>query len=317
MSGWLLPVLVDALRQRRAAGKRIPLACPRKRRSWHYPWAIEQSYAQWITRTLRKMMGALDISHFDDWVKSYHGDAENFSDGWENSLDRLRKAQKSLFDGEELEQTYAAIFSYASQTNKFNQTQWANFVSDLLGTTYYPPDAPQVTEALKVWTTRNFELIRSLSEQEIAKVNHVIHESVLQGISYKDVMADLRIIDQHMSVNRAKLIARDQVGKLNGELAKDRQLDAGVDAYEWQTAGDERVRGNPYGPFKRAIPSHYIMDHKICSWKDATVILDMGHWIPRESRMPSSHPGQDIQCRCVGIPYMGGIWAEALKEFRK
>ncbi|WP_241971166.1 minor capsid protein [Actinobacillus lignieresii] len=41
---------------------------------------------------------------------------------------------------------------------------------------------------------------------------------------------------------RARLIARDQIGKLNARLTQLRQQQIGVKSYIWRTSLDERVR---------------------------------------------------------------------------
>jgi SPP1 gp7 family putative phage head morphogenesis protein len=45
-----------------------------------------------------------------------------------------------------------------------------------------------------------------------------------------------------VSESRAQLIARDQIGKLYGNVHEARQRDLGLKAYFWRTAQDERVR---------------------------------------------------------------------------
>lgn len=88
--------------------------------------------------------------------------------------------------------------------------------------------------------------------------------------------------------NRARLIARDQVGKLNGELQQQRQADLGIERYIWRTVGDNAVR-----------PSHAAMDGETCRWDDPTVYLSGSRWANRSSiGGVEEHPGQDYQCRC-------------------
>jgi SPP1 gp7 family putative phage head morphogenesis protein len=76
-----------------------------------------------------------------------------------------------------------------------------------------------------------------------------------------------------MTANRAKLIARDQVGKLNGQLNKTRQKAAGFDKYEWQTMQDKRVR-----------PKHQALNGTIRTWGEGI------------------EPGFEVACRCSAIP---------------
>ena len=93
--------------------------------------------------------------------------------------------------------------------------------------------------------------------------------------------------------NRAKLIARDQVSKLNGEIAQLRQRNIGIERYYWRTMTDERVR-----------PEHQSMDGLMCRWDDPSVYsADKGKtWKPRTGDMVRLHPSEDYQCRCYADP---------------
>jgi hypothetical protein len=75
----------------------------------------------------------------------------------------------------------------------------------------------------------------------------------------------------------------------------------GLDMYVWSTAFDDRVRD-----------SHAAMEGLLCRWDDASVCsYDGGKtWVPRPSDAITLHPGQDIQCRCVGLAYYPELTAE-------
>ena len=132
-------------------------------------------------------------------------------------------------------------------------------------------------------------------------------------------MKEIRKLDTQIEGWRARLIARDQVGKLNGALTKRRMSDAGIDKYTWMTANDERVRGNPSGPWKNAVPSHYIMNNMVCRWDDNTVYSDdKGKtWKPRTGKMPIAIPGQPISCRCGSIPFFDDMIAQVDEEIEE
>lgn len=98
---------------------------------------------------------------------------------------------------------------------------------------------------------------------------------------------------------RARLIARDQTGKLNAALTEARQKRIGVEEYIWQSVEDERVREN-----------HRVLDGKICRWDDPTVYRNPGEteWRSRSSIGAFvGHPGEDYQCRCFAEPRMEEI----------
>lgn len=298
----------------RALGKPVPKRFPSRKRTWVFPWALEKKYERLIQDHLRKLFVVLDLSRYDEWLASVHGDAESYATGAARNLGALRDAQKELFDGMEGENFYGGIFSIGEQVSAFNMTQWSGFLSGMLGTEFYPMDYPGVAETLRSWADENFELIRSLSDTYIGRVNQIVSKAVREGTLYRDVIAEIRKLETNLTHARAKLIARDQIGKLNGDLARARQMDAGVEQYIWQTAGDERVRGNPLGTNPTAIPSHWVMDGLTCRWDDPSVYMVAGAWVPRQGKMSRTHPSREIQCRCVGIPRMEHLWQDALTQ---
>jgi len=127
----------------------------------------------------------------------------------------------------------------------------------------------------KTFIDENVSLIKSLDKRFFDDIEQVVSESVKIGRS-TEVTAKLLQERYQVSKSRAKLIARDQISKLNGLITQEKQQDLGIKKYEWATAGDERVRA-----------THRRNDGKTFSW----------------SKPPATgHPGQDIQCRCVALP---------------
>ena len=105
-----------------------------------------------------------------------------------------------------------------------------------------------------------------------------------------------------MAESRARLIARDQIGKLNSQLTRERNEALGIDKYIWSTSEDERVR-----------ESHKVMNGKLCRWDDPTVYSDDGGqtWKSRASiGGEQEHPGIPVNCRCISSPFMDDLLAE-------
>jgi len=71
----------------------------------------------------------------------------------------------------------------------------------------------------------------------------------------------------------AKLVAHDQVSKLNAQLNQTRQQAAGIERFRWTTMGDNRVR-----------PAHRALNGRIFSWDGGA---------PGEGL-----PGESVACRC-------------------
>jgi len=122
---------------------------------------------------------------------------------------------------------------------------------------------------------RNVGLIKGLLDDTAKRIKGKVIDAVINGRSATVLRKELT--EQFgISDRRAKLIARDQISKLNSDLNRIRQVQAGVTSYEWMTAHDERVR-----------PLHRSLDGKEYKYGEAT---------GAEGGLP---PGQPINCRCI------------------
>ncbi|MCK5612464.1 hypothetical protein KAR91_61900 [Candidatus Pacearchaeota archaeon] len=116
---------------------------------------------------------------------------------------------------------------------------------------------PMMTQAL----FDNVALIKSIPQklnlQIVGQFENIFRE---KGF---DQQAMVKALKSRFKVanNRAKFIARDQTGKIVGQLNKSRQTDLGISSYTWQTSEDERVVGTPGGEYPTGVPGH--MDHYI------------------------------------------------------
>jgi len=127
-----------------------------------------------------------------------------------------------------------------------------------------------VRELQAAWARENVALIKTMEADMFADLEAEVLKAVAQG------RTDLaKILEQRFGVaeNRAKLIARDQVAKLNGKITEHRQTSLGIKKYQWSSSGDERVR-----------KTHRALDGKVFEWSDPP---------------PEGHPGMPIACRCT------------------
>lgn len=135
-----------------------------------------------------------------------------------------------------------------------------------------------IEDQLRAALSRNAALINSLGDDVINRVQQTIYSASANGASFRDVSKQMQ---SHFEITRrrADLIARDQMSKLNSDLSRTRQEQAGVEKYTWRTSQDERVR-----------PRHRRLDGTVYRWGEST---------GAEGGLP---PGQPVQCRCVAIP---------------
>ena len=135
----------------------------------------------------------------------------------------------------------------------------------------------------------------------VSKINTLTEQAIVNGMSPKKLSEEIFKATQSLEKNHCKLLARDQMGKLNGQITQAQMEEIGLDMYVWSTAFDDRVRD-----------SHAVMEGLLCRWDDASVCsYDGGKtWVDRPAAAVQLHPGQDIQCRCVGLAYYPELTAE-------
>lgn len=170
----------------------------------------------------------------------------------------------------------------AHLTRKLTVKEWKNAISATLGINiledYYM--GGEYDELLREWIEKNIGLIVTMPQDTLERMHDIVYDSYLEGRPIKDLTKSLQK-EYGLTKGHARLIARDQTAKLNGQIQQKQQRDAGVEEYTWSTSGDERVR-----------ESHRELNGKRFRWDDP----------PTNSDGRTCHPGEDYQCRCVALP---------------
>jgi SPP1 gp7 family putative phage head morphogenesis protein len=181
------------------------------------------------------------------------------------------KIAKRLLDG------LNTVQPIGRQINAKNLTDWRKQVRAAYGVDILRGE-PQLAGMLQAWEQENLALIKSIPDRIIEQMRGEMVRAFTQGASMKDLA---KIVQDRAGVgrSRAELIARDQIGRLNGQLAEMRQRSVGIDEYIWRTSQDERVR-----------PTHRVRDGKTYKWSD-----------------PGIKPGSEIRCRCNSEPVFPGL----------
>ena len=254
-----------------------------KARTWKYPLALERQYTSSISSFLQKR-----------W-KAYSAIAVPMMVPREDALEDLEPEPGT--NGPAI----GGIVNIARTVDKFNKKELQAFKEIAIGEAF-AEDEPWVKNVIDSWSREQVTLITKASQDMLDTVARRIREGVKAGKSARQVTAMINADLPGISYRRARIIARDQTAKLNSALTQGRMADAGIETYIWSTSEDERVRGNPTGLYPKALPSHYVMNGKVCRWDDPTVWLENGEWVKRAGDAPYLHPGMDIMCRCVAIP---------------
>lgn len=188
-----------------------------------------------------------------------------------DKLRRLRAAAGRVFDESKVK---LLAFRIGEAVSSHNKGEVLKQLSSAITIDVFGAE-PTVRRQLAAFVTDNVRLIKSIPEQALNQVEGVVLQGVRRGARASEIAG---LISERFQVSRSKatLIARDQVGKFNGELTQLRHQEVGVDEYTWRTSRDERVR-----------KSHRDRDGKRFKWS---------------APPPDGHPGEPVQCRCTAEP---------------
>ena len=238
------------------------------------------------------------LTNYPAWVAEAERErpkrADDFIDDIARALERL-----TIWSDRRTEQARGVALQIGEGVSEKNRSELMRIGKTSLGIDLFTSE-PWLRSDLRAFAEDNARLINTLPQKALTDVGRVVSVGVRQGQSLQDVTGAVAKLNG-VTLRRAKLIARDQVGTLNSQLTQLRQREIGVTTYEWNTVRDERVRGAPSGRYPNARPRHDVMHGMLCRWDDPTVYQRPGEtkWLKRSTiGGPEAHPGEPIMCRC-------------------
>jgi len=273
----------------------------RKRTYVSYPLATEKSYAvkisdymQGFIDNINTAVVAFNNKHFDD-------DSSDVDALWvqmENEF--VRYFGTSVYASVNL----GAILKKIAERVLGSDSLYMQKQLEIISGVSFSVDTPWWDNLVSLWEQENYRLIKSMGNEYITKVNQIILNGISNGYSLSELSDQIKSVGAGLTEAHSRLIARDQIGKLNSLILKNQSTYIGINTYYWQTARDERVRGNPTGKYSKAVPSHWIMEGLLCSWENSDVYSDdLGKtWKQKTDKMEHLQVGMAIQCRCEGAP---------------
>lgn len=192
----------------------------------------------------------------------------------------IRAAEAALFRSLEFDinSIEASSQNFARQIEAWQERELAKQVRSQFGIDVIGSDA-RLPGARDAFVQENTSLIKGLPGRSYAEIEAMTIREIEAGTLHKDLAKQLRA-RFGFNTTRAKLIARDQVGKYYGAVNKVRQQNMGVTRYTWRDSGDIRVRD-----------SHVGFSGQVFKWGEA----------------PEGDPGMPIQCRCYPEPVFDDI----------
>ena len=248
-----------------------------------YPVSVEREY-QRLTNAYMKLLNDTIKKHLPE-IRAVASREE--ATRHDDIGDLVSIVQRAFMDmGVELEDSTRRfglrqkVERMAHLTRKLSIQEWKRAVHATLGIDilddYYLGEFYR--EALGRWVEQNVNLISTIPKKSLGQMQNIVLDGFRNGESTKSIIQKIQKAYGD-SKSHARLIARDQIAKLNGQITQKQQEDAGVEEYEWSDSGDGRVRDSHKKRFR---------------WSDPPIVD------AKTGRR--CHPGQDYQCRCVALP---------------
>lgn len=196
-------------------------------------------------------------------------------------VDLARRHMSVSLDTSRIE---ALAHTFADRTQKHNAEQLGKQVRAALGVDLMGPEqhvlGTRISQIVGHFVQENVALIKSIPDVITTDMDKLVTRAFSSGRTHKDLKKE---IDEKFDVgeSRARLIARDQIGKINGQVNATRQQGLGITRFTWQAVMDERTRSE-----------HEDLNGREFSYDD-----------PPDEGLP----GEPIQCRCSAEPIFEDI----------
>ncbi|WP_328717282.1 phage minor head protein [Halomonas elongata] len=262
---------------------------------WAHPEAIEREYTKTLKQYARRCQRACNellmpevprLVEMADMRSDALGESEESDEGtWADRLNEILGTVLAALLGRRAQQVFegmagpasasdVGVAEFGERVSRFNLRQFVKLVRRVYGEPYAKAE-PDLDKLMRAWELENLKLIRSIPERYVDDLQGAIIRAINEGQSATDLRDTIRAT-YDKPVNRAQLIANDQIGKLNGRLTQYRQQAIGIDEYYWRGVLDWRERAH-----------HRRRERKAFKW----------------SKPPwDGHPGQPIHCRCWASP---------------
>lgn len=257
------------------------------------PLAIERAYARRLLAFValaRELLKPL-LDELPGLLESAARDLGRTDAGEHRRIQQLIEiARQRLAAALNTRQLEALARDFARQTSTYQRIQLDRQTRAALGIDVFANDRSLET-IIEAYVVENVALIKDIPERVARDVELLTMRAVSTGTLWRDLAKDLEK-RFHLGEDRSRLIARDQIGKLYGQINAQRQKDIGVERFIWRTVGDERVRDEH--------------DHL-----ETVSDPGLGGTPFSYDNLPDEGlPGEPINCRCWAEPVLDDILNE-------
>lgn len=192
------------------------------------------------------------------------------------------RARKAIANGVE-----SIGVKFGEQVAKYQKKQLDKQIRRALGVDLLLRDR-HLQGKLENFAAENASLIKTLQEDLHNHVEKLVTRAISDGRRHEDVAEEIESRFE-IGERHSRLIARDQLGKLYGQVNAARQQELGIRRFIWRTVDDERTRDEHAELERRSDPERG------------------GEPFDYDDPPNGELPGEPIQCRCYAEPVFADL----------
>lgn len=182
---------------------------------------------------------------------------------------------------------------FGKRTATFQRIQLSRQTKATLGADVFYGDRG-LRNRLTNFASENVSLIKGITDDVATRVEKSVTRALTSATPHPRLAKQLEE-EFGYGERRAKLIARDQIGKLYGQIDASRQKELGVSRFIWRASDDERTREHHAEWEKESDPAQ---GGTPFSYDDPPIDPDTGD---------PTLPGEAILCRCTAEPVLDDL----------
>lgn len=151
-------------------------------------------------------------------------------------IDRAAERFTDAFRPREME---AVARRFGERTSDFQREQLDRQTRAAMGISFESLERP-IRDQVDEWSAQNVEMVRSIGDRYFDRLRLDVQDAYAGGTHPETLAQDFT--DRYdMSLNDARRLARDQIGKLNADVNHERQRSLGIEQATWRSMHDNRV----------------------------------------------------------------------------
>lgn len=245
------------------------------------PTLIESDYAARLVAIVGRIRAATNHA-LTTWTWMHRADAARVDDhpGAEarHKAEQIRSAVEGGLDVDALEHT---VGEFGRRVSEHQRGDFARQAKVALGVEPHIPDRG-VPDAIAGFIHENVSLIRRMQGETLGQIETLLTRAVASG-TRAHAVADEIAARFDVSERHARLIARDQIGKVNSQITTARHQALGITGYFWQHIANPHPR-----------VEHIARNGKRFAYADPPA---------------DGNPGMAICCHCLALPDFSDLTA--------